>query len=266
MSRKTRKKGGGTIFSRTRVPTSPMWNRLLGKNYLTRVSKTNYNNAKNPMRTTIKNTVIKPWIHHSNKPILQLYDKGCVTGSWLKPTGLWLAYGYSWFMYGPGHRDKLNNFNTIESNTTNSINNPYNYHDANSINNPYNSHDANSINYSISTNSLQWGGYIYRFYFKRNINVITIQTFDELNKFIDKYGVMQKINERRELWINWDDVCGKYDGIIFKNYNDILKKIYTYPEEIQNTKYIWYHTIDVDCACIFRPSKVISSFELIGQK
>ncbi len=106
--------------------------------------------------------------------------------------------------------------------------------------------------------------YNYKINFKKDINIITIENINQLKEFHDEYRIHDKaINYTL---INWEKVCSLYDGIVFKNYDKIKMESYNLLDTSEKSfkEYLWYHMIDVDCACIFRPSKVISSFSLIN--
>ncbi len=95
--------------------------------------------------------------------------------------------------------------------------------------------------------------YKYKITLKKNINVLKIETVDELHSFNKKYGKKDKYIKSM-VKINWEKVCKDYDGIFFMNYRKILDD-----ESIEyNDEFIWYNMLDVSSACIFRPSLVIS--------
>lgn len=95
--------------------------------------------------------------------------------------------------------------------------------------------------------------YKYRVTFKKNLNVLKIETVDELYDFNKKYGKKDKVIKNM-IRINWEKVCKDYDGIFFMNYRKILDD-----ESVEyNDEFIWYNMLDVSSACIFRPSLVIS--------
>jgi hypothetical protein len=101
--------------------------------------------------------------------------------------------------------------------------------------------------------------YKYRVTFRKNLNVLKIETLKDLYKFNKKYGSRDKI-DKSIIRINWQKVCNDYDGIFFTNYDKIRND-----ESVEyNDEFSWYYTLDVSSACIFRPSKVIS--KLIEEK
>ncbi len=175
------------------------------------------------------------WIHTSRSRIDSLLDDAASNNCakqhkyMMKPAGLWLGYGNSWL-----------NWQKIEM--------PEWY---------------DSIKF------------IYKMNFMKDINVLTINSLEDLNNFIDTYGYTFKQNSFKTNLIDWKKVCEKYDGIIFKNFDKIKEKIYPpfmmdYNQfrkayELYWEKYSWYSFIDIDSACIFRPSQVISSFSLIKE-
>lgn len=118
--------------------------------------------------------------------------------------------------------------------------------------------------------------YIYKISIKKNTNLLKISSFEDVVKLHNKYMVKANFVNPPEIWneeifepylyfINWKKVCQDYDGIIFTNYQKIQEKIRKISKDNKQyrTEYAWYHTLDINSACIFRPSKVISKFELI---
>jgi len=101
--------------------------------------------------------------------------------------------------------------------------------------------------------------YKYRVTFRKNLNVLKIETLQDLYDFNKKYGSKDK-HVKSIIRINWEKVCKDYDGIFFTNYNKIRQD-----ESVEyNDEFAWYYTLDVSSACIFRTSKVIS--KLIEEK
>jgi len=100
---------------------------------------------------------------------------------------------------------------------------------------------------------------IYKVSIKRKSNILTISSLKEMEEFTEKYGVNS--------YIDWKKVCKEYDGIIFKNYEKNRTEIFSIQDYEVLKKYIdkyyWYYAVDISSACIFRPSKVVSKFELI---
>jgi hypothetical protein len=89
----------------------------------------------------------------------------------------------------------------------------------------------------------------YRITFKKSINVLKIDTLEDLYEFNEKYRIKDKLI-KNILIIDWEKVCNDYDGIFFMNYEKIMKD-----EFISDT---WFETLSVSSACIFRPSLVVS--------
>jgi hypothetical protein len=95
--------------------------------------------------------------------------------------------------------------------------------------------------------------YKYKVTLKKNLNVLKIETVEELYDFNKKYGKKDKVIKKM-IRINWEKVCEDYDGIFFMNYRKILDD-----ESVEyNDEFIWYNMLDVSSACIFRPSLVVS--------
>jgi hypothetical protein len=108
-----------------------------------------------------------------------------------------------------------------------------------------------------------WGyKYKYKITFRRNINVLKILTFDDMKKFTEKYGVKYK-GKNKYMSANWKKVCEDYDGIFFENYDKI--RSYLWKNELIDI-YSWYLSLDVNSACIFRPSEVISKITQVELK
>ncbi len=76
--------------------------------------------------------------------------------------------------------------------------------------------------------------------------LLKINTYEDLMEFINKY----KIN--KEIIFDWTEVKKDYDGIIFNNYRNIKYKLLSDKNMI-----LWYYAIDINCACIWRPTKVV---------
>ena len=96
--------------------------------------------------------------------------------------------------------------------------------------------------------------YKYKVTFKKNINVLKISTFADLENFTQKYGIeYEKTGEYFSA--DWKKICEEYDGIFFENYEKI--RGYLWDNNLTDI-YIWYLSLDVSSACIFRPSRVIS--------
>lgn len=89
----------------------------------------------------------------------------------------------------------------------------------------------------------------YRTTFKKNINVLKIDTLEDLYDFNEKYRIKGKL-VKNILIIDWKKVCNDYDGIFFNNYDKLMKDDF-----IEDS---WYETLSVSSVCIFKPSKVIS--------
>ena len=95
--------------------------------------------------------------------------------------------------------------------------------------------------------------YTYKCFLKRDINVFRIDTFGALKRFSTKYSG----KEGSITYIDWSRVCRDYDGIIVVNY----KAIATRTADMMD--YLWFRTYDIDCACIWKPSTVISSIQRV---
>ncbi len=108
--------------------------------------------------------------------------------------------------------------------------------------------------------------YKYAFYLKRDANLLIVDSVADINNLIKNYGD----KSIKFLTIKWKEICKEYDGVIFRNFNKNKKQLitpYMQKDKINlmtyHDKYGWYDSIDVDSACIFRPSKVVSSYKLI---
>jgi hypothetical protein len=60
----------------------------------------------------------------------------------------------------------------------------------------------------------------------------------------------------------WQRVCEEYDAIIFLNHDSIITNEYIMPEKYK-IRYHWWYFLDINSACIWRPSKVISEINLM---
>ena len=175
------------------------------------------------------------WIHYSKKPIEKLLnDDSCIYQTLeFKPEGLWLSKNSEWLEW-------------MESDMPEWV---------------------EEVNY------------IYKISIKKNSNLINISSFKDLENFQDKYMIKANWETIPNFWditkyessvylINWKKVCSDYDGIVFTNYYKILEKINKISKDNKHnlTKFLWYHGLDVNSVCIFRPSKVVSKFELIYKK
>jgi hypothetical protein len=106
----------------------------------------------------------------------------------------------------------------------------------------------------MRTEMPQWARvnkYTYKCYLKREINVFRIDTFSALKRFSAKYGGKTE----SITYIDWSQVCRDYDGLIVTNYKAVATKTEGMVE------YLWFRTYDIDCACIWRPTAVISSIQ-----
>jgi hypothetical protein len=172
------------------------------------------------------------WIHYSKKSIEKLLDDDTCIYQQLefKPEGLWLSKDSEWLEYAKIELpERFKNIN-----------------------------------------------YIYKISIKKNSNLLKISSFKDLEIFQDKYMIKTDWTSIPNFWditkyesslylINWIKVCQDYDGIIFTNYKKILEKIIEISKNNKHnmTKFLWYHSLDINSACIFRPSKIVSKFELI---
>ena len=103
--------------------------------------------------------------------------------------------------------------------------------------------------------SSTWGyNYKYKITLRKNINILKISTFEDLEIFNEKYGIIYK-NTGHYFSADWKKVCDEYDGIFFENYEKIRE--YLWKNDLTDI-YTWYLSLDVTSACIFRPSLVIS--------
>ena len=170
------------------------------------------------------------WIHYSKKPIEKLLnDSECNNQRPTpKPLGLWLSKDTEWLEW-------------------------------------------------MKSEMPQWVKkvkYIYKISIKKNANILKISSFKDLvdlhNKYMNKYR-FNSVFEDDDMFepytyeIDWKRVCSDYDGIIFTNYYKILEKVNKLSENSKyyRTVFEWYHTLDINSACIFRPSKTISKIELV---
>ena len=72
-----------------------------------------------------------------------------------------------------------------------------------------------------------------------------IDSFEKLLEFEAKYKFGR--------YINWVEVSEDYDGLIFKNYHKIKKKL-RLEDELFNS--LWYYSIDVNGGVVWNPSSV----------
>lgn len=87
--------------------------------------------------------------------------------------------------------------------------------------------------------------------YSANIKKDTLAVIDSLyalNEFHKKY-------EKGDSYIDWIAVAHDYDGICFENYYDV-KRDYLYTSK--SIYGIWILGIDVNSACIWNPSKVLT--------
>lgn len=168
------------------------------------------------------------WIHYSNKSIEKLLDDDNCSKQrpTSKPLGLWVSKNTEWLEWMESEMPRW----------------------------------AKSVKY------------IYKISIKKNANILRISSFEDVLELHNKYMYRIKNNLKDtslfgpyDYYIDWKKVCQDYDGIIFTNYQKIQEKIRKISKDNKQyrTEYAWYHTLDINSACIFRPSKVISKFELI---
>jgi hypothetical protein len=113
--------------------------------------------------------------------------------------------------------------------------------------------------------------YKYEVKIRPDANLLKITTLEELNTFNEKYKVtLEDVSNDKEdyriyndkygvLFPCWEKVCEDYDGMICLNYDEIFGQIFK-----ENPKRMpWWNWLDINCSCIWRPSKVISSLNLI---
>ncbi len=82
--------------------------------------------------------------------------------------------------------------------------------------------------------------------------LIVISNYTELIDFENKYKVFRTIT--------WEQVSEDYDGIIIKNYNEIINELRSL-NKVDDS--LWFFTIDVNGGCIWNPRSIIS-FEKIN--
>jgi hypothetical protein len=100
--------------------------------------------------------------------------------------------------------------------------------------------------------------YIYKVTLKKNIKILKLDTLKKLLKFQKKYRT--KYIYEYQNHINWKKVCKDYDAIFFTKFYEVLKNLHKSVDEIEFQKYEWYKYMDLNSACIFRPSLVVSKF------
>jgi hypothetical protein len=116
--------------------------------------------------------------------------------------------------------------------------------------------------------------YKYEVKIRPDAHLLKITTLEELNTFNEKYKVkiedLEDVNNDKEdyriyndkygvLFPYWEKVCEDYDGMICLNYNEIFGQMFKENPERMS----WWNWLDINCACIWRPSKVISSMKLL---
>ncbi len=84
--------------------------------------------------------------------------------------------------------------------------------------------------------------------------LLIIDSVDSLNRFQKKYGTKSGIN--------WEKVAHDYPGIYFTNYDEV--KYQTLSGFSTDYATYWFQAVDLNSACVWRPSEVITKFELIS--
>jgi hypothetical protein len=108
-----------------------------------------------------------------------------------------------------------------------------------------------------------------------NVRILVLDTVEKLQAFDEKYkmklhdDLSEEENERIKKvhggldsvknffpgrFPDWEKVCEDYDGMICTNYGEILMS----GGLIE--KMHWWSWLDINCACVWRPSKVVKSF------
>lgn len=100
--------------------------------------------------------------------------------------------------------------------------------------------------------------------------LLTISSLEELNAFNEKYKVnLEDVDNDKEhydiynddfgvLFPYWEKVCEDYDGMICLNYSEIFRQML----EENDERMPWWHWLDINCACIWRPSKLVKEITL----
>lgn len=101
--------------------------------------------------------------------------------------------------------------------------------------------------------------------------LLTISTLEELNTFNEKYKVtLEDVDNDKEhydfynddfgvIFPYWEKVCEDYDGMICLNYGEIFGQII----EENSERMPWWSWLDINCACMWRPSKAVKSITLV---
>ena len=111
-----------------------------------------------------------------------------------------------------------------------------------------------------------------------NERILVIDTLQKLKDFDEKYklqihesltnkdhdqmkqihgGLQSLKNFFPDRFPNWEKVCEDYDGMVCTNYTEILMS------GCLIEKMHWWSWLDINCCCMWRPSKVIKDIKLL---
>lgn len=62
---------------------------------------------------------------------------------------------------------------------------------------------------------------------------------------------------------HWAKLAEQYDGVRVSNYYRIRTEVYTGRATYDFMNFMWLLACDIDCLCIWRPSKVVESMDLL---
>lgn len=155
------------------------------------------------------------WYHYSGSEITSLYDVKQDRDADFSPKGLWLSYNNEWmeWLEDQGYSKDSND--------------------------PMNLMHKNYYNYEID--------YI------DDLNLIRIETPQDLEDFVNKYSTY--LDNTEISLIQWNEISKHYDGIMFLNYHELKQCSLRYKKDMM-FKLTWFNIIDINSCCIWNASKL----------
>jgi hypothetical protein len=103
--------------------------------------------------------------------------------------------------------------------------------------------------------------YVYKIEFKKD-SLYRISSVDELQCFSERYN--KNNNNDPHFLIPWKKVSEEYDGICFENYRDVKQNMFR--DKLLRNANLWFLAVDVNSACIWNPTKVVTSITLVEKR
>lgn len=92
-------------------------------------------------------------------------------------------------------------------------------------------------------------------------NLLQVDSYEKAKEVAENYSRGESNGIKL---INWNMVARDYDGIVVSNYQEIMEKFNKELYKTKSVKYAWIQTFDINCACIWKPSKVVKKWKYIN--